>query len=286
MKKCNKNPISAGIVLYNPDIKRLEENITTIYPQVDNLYLFNNGSHNIDSINELISSYPNIILLNSSENLGISRALNTILSISECDGYDWVVTLDQDSVAPTNIVSEYKKYIRLDKVGMLCCKIVDRNLRESINEASPVPKLQEVELCITSASAIKIDAWEKVGGFCEEMFIDSVDFDICMNLRKHSYKIIKINYLQLLHEVGHSRKVRFLGKDELIFNHGPLRCYYMIRNRILLGKRHHLLLKQIGLAVKRLLLINLYETDKYQKNIMMLKGFYHAAIGKYGKYIG
>ena len=41
---------AAGIVLYNPDVERLHENINGIINQVDALILIDNGSDNIKEI--------------------------------------------------------------------------------------------------------------------------------------------------------------------------------------------------------------------------------------------
>ena len=276
--------LAVGIVLYNPDINRLKDNLDAICLQTHKVYLFNNGSKNLGAINALISNYHNIFLVNNNENVGIAMALNILINKAKNDGYKWVVTLDQDSVAPPNLVAEYLKYINMPNLGMICCKIIDRNFGERKYDKSHAKGVEDVELCITSASAIKIDAWEKVGGFCEKMFIDAVDFDMCFSLKENGYRIIRVNDAKLLHEVGHSRKVTFLGREELVFNHNPLRCYYMIRNNFLLGWRHHQLWRQIGLAFKRIILINVYEKKRWKKNKMMLKGIFHAIIGKYGKY--
>lgn len=274
----------AGIVLYNPNIQRLAENLTAICSQTRQVYLFNNGSSNIGEIKDLIRNYQNVILFNNNDNAGIALALNRLINKAKNDGYKWVVTLDQDSVAPPNLVAEYLKNIYMPNLGMICCKIIDRNFGERKYEKSHIKGIEDVDLCITSASAIKIEAWEKVGGFCEKMFIDAVDFDMCFSLKENGYRILRVNNVRLLHEVGHSRKVTFLGREELVFNHNPLRCYYMIRNSFLLGERHHQLWCQIGLVFKRIILVNVYEKNRWNKNKMMLKGIFHAIIGKYGKY--
>lgn len=280
----NMMEIVAGIVLYNPDIKRLEENVLSINAQVERLYFFDNGSKNIGDIHRVLDGLPHVELICSRTNVGVATALNTLVEIAEKDGYGWMVTLDQDSVAPPNLITEYQKYLRVAGVGMLCCKIIDRNFGERAYDKERDKGVEFVPLCITSASAVNINAWKRVGGFCEEMFIDAVDFDICMSLCESGYKILKINDIRLLHEVGRSRKVRLLGKEELVFNHSPLRCYYMIRNSFLLGKRHHQLFRRIGLAVKRIILINIYEKNRWNKNKMMFQGIFHALIGRYGKY--
>ena len=53
----------AGIVLYNPDLGRLKENIESICKQVDKVILIDNGSDNIREIEDLIKEYLNCILL-------------------------------------------------------------------------------------------------------------------------------------------------------------------------------------------------------------------------------
>lgn len=57
---------------------------------------------------------------------------------------------------------------------------------------------------------INLSVWQSVGGFCEEMFIDSVDFDICYLIKENGYKILRTNETALLHEVGKSQKKNFV----------------------------------------------------------------------------
>lgn len=280
----NVNCFTAGVVLYNPDIERLKENVLSINIQVDTLYIFDNGSKNTDDVYRILLEFPHIRLISSRANMGVAAALNRLVKVAKEDGYDWIVTLDQDSVAPPNLIAEYQKYLGIEGVGMLCCKIIDRNYGERVYDKGHDKGIEFTSSCITSASALNVDAWKRVGGFCEEMFIDAVDFDICMSLCEYGYKILKTNDVRLLHEVGHSRKVWLLGKEELVFNHSPLRCYYMIRNNLLLGRRHHQLLRQIALSVKRIILINIYEKNRWNKNKKMLQGIFHSLIGKYGRY--
>ena len=70
--------ICAGIVLFNPEIERLNENIEHIRKQVPMLILVDNGSSNLEDVKSLICDVPNIILLENGKNLGIAQALNRI----------------------------------------------------------------------------------------------------------------------------------------------------------------------------------------------------------------
>lgn len=273
----------AGVVTYNPEIIRLKQNINSIIYQVKELIIVDNCSGNIQNILYSFSSDDRITIISLSSNLGIAYAQNKICEYAKLKGYIWALILDQDSICPSNIVQEYFKFINVDNIGALCPIINDINIgiQGTIDYDE---EFQEVELCIASASAINIEAWESVGHFYEDFFIDSVDFDFCLLLKQHGYKVIRVNNVQLLHEVGKSRMVRFFGKRRQILNHSPLRYYYIFRNAILLGKRHNCLFRLLKTNLLMLILINIYEDDKINKDVMIVKGIYHGIRGRFGKY--
>lgn len=273
----------AGIVLYNPEIERLKQNVQAILPQVNRLVLVDNGSRNIDNVRALYEQTDKIVVIEFEENIGVAAAQNRICQYAKDNESEWAIILDQDSICPSNIVSEYQKLVNCKDVGMICPKVIDRNFGE-ITYGIDHTGVEEVEQCIASASAIRISAWQVVGGFYEPLFIDSVDFDICWSLREHGYKILRNNDVKLLHEVGHSRIVHFAGKPRQIFNHSPLRYYYMIRNGFITGRRHHRLLRNLRASVRLIYQINRYESNRYEKNKMLFIGFFHGFIGKTGKY--
>lgn len=277
------NNVVAGIVLYNPNMMRLKENILAIYPQCDKIIMVDNHSNNRNEIDNCWSDNK-IHIIHNNDNLGIAKALNQLASYAFQNKYEWLLTLDQDSVSPSNLMNVYIPFTRYPKVGIICCKILDRNFGERTTEKIHSHGWEYVSQCITSASLLNLNAWNDAGKFCEKMFIDSVDFDLCYSLTEKGYRIIRTNDVALLHEVGHSRLVNFMGKEEQIYNHSPLRYYYIIRNSFLLGKRHHRFI-YFGLrAIKRFLLVTIYERDQKKAKIkIMLRGFYHAMIGKYGK---
>ncbi|WP_036858159.1 glycosyltransferase family 2 protein [Segatella baroniae] len=272
----------AGIVLYNPDISKLKKNINAILPLVTELLLVDNCSRNISQIKSLYSSDQRIKIIDLQENFGIAKAQNIICKEAKKKKYEWALILDQDSVVPDNIISEYKEsIIRNPFAAMICPRIFDRNFGEINNYFDKIE--ESINYCIASATLLKISAWEKVGGFCEEMFIDSVDFDICYSLKELGYFIIRNNNVILLHEVGHSNIVHYLGKDYQIFNHSPLRYYYIIRNSIYLGRRHNCLSKWLLVNFRIWFQVNFYEKNRLRKNKMILLGFFHGIMGKYGK---
>ena len=108
--------IIAGIVLFNPDIDRLKENVGAIFCQVDKVVFIENGSKKIDYIDNI--DCENGIFIYNKENLGIAHALNQILDYAASNNYEWALTLDQDSVASPNLIQVFAKYVRKD-IGII-----------------------------------------------------------------------------------------------------------------------------------------------------------------------
>lgn len=262
--------ICAGIVLYNPDIDRLKENIEAIVEQVQVVYLQDNGSSNISHVEEFIKKQNKVILLKNPTNKGIAWALNRLCERGLKDGFDWILTLDQDSVCPENMISSFECYLK--NTDMLCPKIVDRNygLLDGSNLETEI-----VKECITSGCLLKLQSWEKINGFDEVMFIDGVDFEFCYRLGKAGMKILRVNGIILYHEIGNISTRKFFGLRVIVKNHSSFRKYYISRNIIYMARKRKnilLIIKGILQEIKLLGIVLLYEEDKKNKIISILKG--------------
>ena len=121
---------TVGIVTFNPDAIRLKANIDNILKNTTkaNIVVADNGSKNIDEIKNIIASNPQIVLLPLNENKGIAFALNRIFEKAIEQHHDWVLTLDQDSVAQPNLIDVLMSYKQKQGVGILCPRIEDRNM--------------------------------------------------------------------------------------------------------------------------------------------------------------
>ena len=280
--------VLAGIVLYNPDLQRLRENISAIRPQVDEIIFVDNGSAQIGKIREELALQgldTGSCLIENGCNLGIAAALNQILAYAGRNGFEWFITMDQDSVCEPGLVDKYRGYADLPDAGILTCRIVDRNFVEK-PRLEAIDQPVEIDSCITSASFCNEKAVREVGGFDEKMFIDSVDFEICVNLRNHGYKVYRVPFTGLLHEVGHGKNVRLFLKKQVVYNHSALRNYYIARNHLYMAKKYPQEFPILKMYLKELetrLLILLYENDKRKKLRARRQGFRDARKGKMGK---
>lgn len=230
--------ICAGIVLYEPDEERLKENITAVLSQVERVFILDNGSRNIDEIQSLIADSSKISFILNGKNEGIAKALNQLCKKALDMGFDYIVTLDQDSVADENMLEEMRHYIDED-TGIIAPRVLD-DFEEIKSEELPLT--EKVDRPVTSGCLTSLKIWRELGGFDEKMFIDCVDFDYDTRVLKADKKIIRVNRAILHHRLGCAKEVKFfvffgklLGIEKLkkpfyTYNHSVTRTYYYARN--------------------------------------------------------
>lgn len=241
------NEIAVGIVLYQPDMTRLKQCIVNLEKQVDKIYVFDNSEKKINLTDE------QIVYMTEGENRGISYALNRIIEKAQIDGFEWVVTMDQDSIIPDGMIDGFKKCITSHSgLGIICPQVIDKRRVYSVAEKNKEEVY--IDFCITSASCTSVEAWKKCGKFDEWLFIDLVDNEFCKRIRLSGYKILRLNEWVLDQEFGKiipksERKQKFwLAVSKLLHNQNfakfsykkfvsPLRVYYTNRNIIYANKK-------------------------------------------------
>ena len=252
-----------GIVTYQPDEQRLKENIAAakVQPEAGDILIADNDK---------------------GENLGMASGLNQLCQQAIDLGYEWVVTLDQDSVMQPGTLSEFTHYTDLEDVAIICPRIEDRSMGRQYARSDK--GTEYIQHCITAGNLVRLSAWQAVGGFSEELFIDGVDFDFCMKLQEHGYKILRTNNVFLLQEVGHGQAINLpFHKQISILNHSPLRLYYIARNYLYIGSQHRQLLHWALEVTKRMFIVVCFEQDKWRKLCYMFTGIRHYRKGIMGK---
>lgn len=263
----------AGIVSYNPDIQKLKDAIYSIAYQVHEVVVVDNGSNNVDEICAVIAQLQeNITLIKNIKNLGIAAALNQIMTFARDNGYDWAITLDQDSICPNNLIDVQGCYID-ENVAVIAPYIEYKGNEEYYHNDH---KVHEVSWVITSASLTNVHVWSEIDGFDEALFIDGVDEDFCIRAGIRGYKIIKNNNAVIIHELGNLRCKKILGKTIHITNHNPKRIYYMVRNCIYLDKKLRTN-RSLEETIKIIIKVILFEDNKIAK----LHNIYLAIIDGY-----
>ena len=264
----------AGIVtLYNPE-EDVKKNIMSYLTDVDKLYIIDNTPNKDNK--EVIPKSKKIEYIFNGENLGVATALNMGADLAIKAGYKWLLTMDQDSKFKKGDVEKIKVYIddnNLESIGLVTPWHV-------INTGVKIPK-EKVDYpfeVMTSGNIISLDAYMKVGGYKDDYFIDDIDIEYCMNLNRHGYKIVRLNYVKLKHDLGDIEVKHVLNRDFVCSNHNYIRRYYMVRNTFLLCDSYEKYFPDYCKFLKRglrgqLQNIVLFEKDKVRKLINMYRGY-------------
>lgn len=266
--------VLAIIVTYNPEKKRLEDNLNAIVPQVQNIVIVDNGSDNIYDIKSITNRYGSAGIFNQ-QNKGIATALNQGLEYAKQHDYEYVLTLDQDSIASEGMVSSLMKSLfGNSQISIIGPQIQDINKSEKLLLKDEVVFVNSL---ITSGSLCVVNKLLSVGGFEEKLFIDCVDFEMCWKLRTAGYLIARLNKVDIKHEIGKRQKKRFIYRDVYVLNHNATRAYYMARNRIYILKKYYNLegvnvAKEVFALLRRCGGMLLYENDKLKKMTNTIKG--------------
>lgn len=264
--------IAGVVVLYNPD-DNVGKNIASYLNNIDRLYVIDNSRHKNDN---LLQNIYKIKYIFNNKNLGIATALNIGAKEAIKDGYDFLLTMDQDSKFSSNNLDNMILWLSKnmsDDIGLI-------SPRHIINVEQQEPK-KDIEYpltVMTSGNIINLKAYEKIGGYKDFLFIDSVDFEYCLNLIDHNYKVIQLNKIELKHELGNIKTEKFLWRNITHSNHNHIRRYYITRNSLYVGKKYKDKYPEFYKRVKReigrdIIKIILLEKDKYKKLKNMIRGY-------------
>ena len=221
----------AGITTFNPSPNKLQQNIEAIVNQVSMVVVVDNGSKNLSEVQNVTHKFDNVLLINNNNNEGIAYAMNQIGEYAYNNGFDWFITLDQDSICPTNMVAQYS-LVKDDSVAIVAPYVelnnhfIDELFKIRYNVSVEQNRPHYILYSISSGQMIRTKIWKELGGFWNYLFIDYVDQELCFNATKAGYKIMRIPTVKLDHEPGISVKVLGISTAK----QSAMREYYWSRN--------------------------------------------------------
>lgn len=212
------------IVTYNPNLLDLVENVDSIKLQVDKLVLFDNASINHDELRNVLSK-ESIEILKSDINVGLGAAYNKVVDLYS-GNYDFLITFDQDTKIPQNLVANLMKLYCNSDVGVVGPNFEMKKFGFS--------SYRDVHVLIQSACIFRMSLFNEIGGFNEKYFIDSVDFEFCLRVKKKGYRVLMSNKDYIKHELGVKKNISFFS----IITHSHTRNFYIARNHVDLTLRY------------------------------------------------
>lgn len=255
--------ICGVVVWYNPSEEEVS-NIKTYLDYVDRVIVVDNST---DDNEYLLNGISKIEYIANNENLGIAKALNIGCYKSIEYGYNYALTMDQDSrfdeVMIQTFINAFHKKVKEDQSIAIFAPLTDDSEKEGY-----------VEKIITSGNILNLNAFKIVNGFDNNLFIDEVDFDLCFKLLKNNYKLYRFKEVRLDHKLGNAKEVKIFNRKFSTMNHGHIRKYYIIRNRFIMRKRHPEFTKEyLKDIIKYIIKVVIIEDEKFKKCKYILRGY-------------
>ena len=241
------NNVQAIIVTYNPS-KDLINNVEMLLPQVNQLFIIDNGSKaEARHVLEKLDEQQNVTVQYNENNLGIASALNQGVKLALESGCEWVATFDQDSTTELGYIQAMLSQWEScpdnhAKIAMLAPRLVDLEDQHRFHLIQNDASCRPMKTAFTSGALVKAEVFSKVGYFRDDYFIDYVDHEFCLRLRKYGYTIMRLGSVYLFHQLGSSTKHRllFFKTNYLVTHHSALRRYTIARNRLITYKLYAL----------------------------------------------
>lgn len=281
----------AVVVTYYPD-NGFSARLESLLAQFLKVIIVDNGSQG-DAADLLCSESlsPDVLVHRNQTNLGIATALNQGVEIAVQRGFDWLVTLDQDTlIFPEMFETLLEVYGKSGGGNVLIGgNYWDAHKKRNFIQCKKSPQQPFVErkTLITSGTLVPLSLFKAIGFFREDYFIDSVDHEFCLRARKHGFQILISCLPVMRHSIGvHVENAGWLRRF-LSFNHSPVRKYFIARNTVVTVKEYMLQeptwsLRQAWRLLSDFASILIFESEKLEKATAFMVGIVHGVAGKMG----
>lgn len=245
--------VCAVVVTHHPEAAVLEELLVVTSQQAGQVVVVDNSEDGVFPDIPALSN-PRVVLIRQGRNGGLAQAQNVGIAWARRHGFGHVLLLDQDSAPERSMVVMLMRAMsRLSGEGLVAA-VGPRfhDLRE--DRDAPFVKIglplnrklwcegpEQVVACdflISSGSLIALGVIDDIGPMDEGLFIDNVDLEWSFRARSRGYALYGVCAATMHHRLGDARRRLPLGLGQVVV-HGPVRLYYMMRNRLRLYRMPH-----------------------------------------------
>ena len=230
-------PIAAIVTAYQPD-ERLAAVVESALASCTRVIVADNTPGETPSMADKLDD-PRVTVLRSGRNLGLAAALNLGLRHIPEDA-EAVLFLDQDSVLPADLVPALTAHLAGDPtIGVVGPGPVDAEKGGQYETLAMLHgTVSDRYSVITSGMLVRRSSFATVPGFREEFFVDCVDIDFCLRLRRAGVRVVRDRGLVLPHSIGDGRDHRLLFATVRVLHYAAWRHYWVARNGMVLTREH------------------------------------------------
>jgi rhamnopyranosyl-N-acetylglucosaminyl-diphospho-decaprenol beta-1,3/1,4-galactofuranosyltransferase len=307
--------VACVVVTYNngSSIGNLIEALLTQSKQLEEIVVVDNASS--DATPEIVKQkFPQVTLVANESNTGVGGGYAQGMGYAYQKGYEWVWLLDGDCLPQISALEQLAKaFTRLKpthlKIGVLASCPVNPSTNQRydgflwrgrfVRLPGELARCQEpfpVDTLISSGCLVSRNVIRDVGLPRVDFFMDFVDHEYNLRVRRNGYEIIFVPASIIYHEMGKSPVVRsriiraiarLATKSPLVVE-APWRQYYIVRNQVYTfwhEFRNYEALFFCALGVMRMIMgmFLFNEKDKVKRIRYMILGLRDGLKGRLGK---
>ncbi|MBR6210801.1 MAG: hypothetical protein IKQ81_06590 [Clostridiales bacterium] len=220
------------VTLYNPDLEEAARNINRYLNDIGKLLIWANSPvEDRDKFLDQLTDRSKVEFVQSDKNAGVVKALNAALRRARAGGYEYLLSMDQDST--WNDFGDYLEKAMTVRANDESVTITGPYAVETEEEAMSAPGgVMYLDYVIFSGALYDISMFDKTGDFAEVYFIDAADEEFCLRAGTYGFRHAVIGDSMLVHRFGERIEHKILGIKIVTHNYSPLRYYYSVRNHI------------------------------------------------------
>ncbi len=303
MTETSVSDICAVIVSYQPDPAAIADLLERVIPQVGAVALVDNASDGgwQAAIGARLAAHGGA-LLDQPRNIGLAAAQNVGIDYARARGFRHVLLLDQDSRPGAGMVAALLRALQVLSATGRVAAVGPRfhDLREHrdapfVRVAFPLnrklwcdadtPSIA-CDFLISSGALIPLVVLDEVGPMDAGLFIDNVDLEWSFRARARGYTLHGVCAATMHHRLGDARRALPFGRRQIVV-HGPLRLYYMMRNRLLLYRLPHTprtwIAQDLPRVLAKLFLFGVLVGPRLSNLRCMLQGLRDGLLGRRGQ---
>jgi len=223
-----------------------EAAVASVAEQVDGVIVVDDGSGSAsDGVLGRLAA-AGALVHRQGENSGIAAALNAGIVLAREQGADIVVTLDQDSLVPEGFVDALRTARDAASAdGVQVGVVVPEHFAAVRQACGDMGMYGPAANIIQSGMLLPLSVVDAIGPLRADFFIDLVDTEFELRLRREGYAVLAAPDLRLGHALGTQYRRELLGRQvrlpavppEITLS-TPFRYFYRVRNRIVLNREY------------------------------------------------
>ena len=214
--------------------------LRAVRPDVDGVIVVDDGTGaEADAVLTALEADGDRVM-RMSTNSGIAAALNRGVESALELGATHIATVDQDSTLAAGYISAaLDAFEELAQAGgavfAVGAGLVDGAKLDTEDRLAGFPRVMET---LQSGLVFDAEVLKAAGLFDESLFIDCVDTDVLLRGAARGFSTYLSHRCHLMHQLGETVDAALPGGRRLQFAyHGPLRRYYITRNRAIVEAR-------------------------------------------------